>query len=199
MREGAHRLRRRPLANRSTGGGTQFRSAESPERSVQLRAACQSPASFFLDFARFHYRDNPSCVWSDGADLKRLAGRGERPDRDRARSTRDRSCSAVPRRPQSNSVVKIVQATACGGDTARRLTDWMMELHALRRARTEGEAERHDVSSDGRSNRHPSESRRVLVPSSASAQSARRATGKNYAFSSGVQVKSHVHVDVEGA
>ena len=148
--------------------------------------------SFRVDFAHFHYRDNPSCVWSDGADLKRLAGRGERPDRDRARSTRDRSCSAVPRRSGSDSVVEIMQATACGGDAARRLTDWMMELHALRRARTEGEAERHDVSSDGRSNRHPSESRRVLVPSSASAQSARRATGKNPAFSSGAQVKSHV-------
>ena len=148
--------------------------------------------SFRLDFARFHYRDNPSCVWSDGADLKRLAGRGERPDRDRARSTRDRSCSAVPRRPESNSVVEIMQATACGGDAARRLTDWMMELHALRRARTEGEAERHDVSSDGRSNRHPSESRRVLVPSSASAQSARRATGKNPALSSDARAKPHV-------
>ena len=162
---------------------------------MQLRAAIPDPASVLLDFARFHCRDSPSRVWSDGADLKRLAGRGERPDRDRARSTRDRSCSAVPRRPESNSVVEIMQATACGGDAARRLTDWMMELHALRRARTEGEAERHDVSSDGRSNRHPSETRRVLVPSSASAQSARRATDKNPAFSSGVQVKSHVRIE----
>ena len=195
MREGARRLRRRPLANRSTGGGTQIRSAEPPERSMQLHAAIRHPASFLPDFARFHYRDNPSCVSSEGADLKLLAGRGERPDRDRARSTRDRSCSAVPRRPESNSVVEIMQATACGGDAARRLTDWMMELHALRRARTEGEAERHDVSSDGRSNRHPSESRRVLVPSSASAQSARRATDKNPALSSDARAKPHVRVE----
>ena len=98
-------------------------------------------------------------------------------------------CREDPRAtPSSRSCRPLLVAAT----TARRLTDWMMELHALRRARTEGEAERHDVSSDGRSNRHPSESRRVLVPSSASAQSARRATGKNPAFSFDAQVKSHV-------
>ena len=149
VREGAQRHRRRPLANRSTGGGTQFRSGEPIERSMQLHAAIPQTAAQKRDFGSFHSREHRRRVSAGGADLKRIAGRDERQDRDRVRSARGRGRSAVPKAPRATPSSRSRRSHVCGDEAVRRLTDWKMGLHALRRPQTEASAERHDVASDG--------------------------------------------------